>query len=721
MRSVLGALLETTVYSSAILCCILAFRRLFQKALSARLQFLLWSVFVLQLLLPVRIESGFHIEGLFPELPRPPVVAVQAQSPAAASPSRPDGASSSDPQSPAQGVSAEAAPKHGAPVWTTVLFGAWLTGAVAALGFTGASQTAFARRVRRATVENAPGAEAMLVRAKKLLDVRAPVRLVTAALPVSPAMMLLRGRSTLLLPDSLTDARTLGYVALHELVHFRRRDHLLLLLLALLRAVYWFNPLVHLGFSELRADMETACDARVLAVLDPAEKRRYLTALLRLFTENPQPAPGMAQATTRRLVERRMKGAFMKRKSTRAAWAAAVMLGLLLLVFCFTTACQAAPEAVPGATNSLSAALPESPGAGAASYAITGSGDTVTADNGARRLTFAIVDLGYASGSVVPPDALDAAAVAADAIARLTNAFGEQVESCAAYVTGYCYPEDGSDWFEVRFGAETFEAAQFIAYCSGAGQTTMLENLQHDRGLPESDDLDWSTVDVDAVGADALAAAKTFAQERLANGRAILEDSFFDGVQATFRGDDPICVDTYIHFDAGESYSLRVWHPSLTVTQVRVFPALPEGAQYEWWEIPEPEKPGVADLSAADYREVLAYCAENRVGQALAQSAGSAAERSAASRGYIHQLLEHAFGPQEFRWQLSEPMEPRLTRGDVFRLGGADGEYRYGVYLGDGRYAYADFDALTAATARITDGWGERFTEFRLIETAPQA
>jgi bla regulator protein blaR1 len=66
----------------------------------------------------------------------------------------------------------------------------------------------------------------------------------------------------------------------HEQVHVRRRDTLWNALVALLRCLFWFNPLVHLAASLVRVDQELACDAAVVE-RHPAARRTYAGAMLK--------------------------------------------------------------------------------------------------------------------------------------------------------------------------------------------------------------------------------------------------------------------------------------------------------------------------------------------------------------------------------------------------------------------------------------------------------
>jgi carboxyl-terminal processing protease len=75
------------------------------------------------------------------------------------------------------------------------------------------------------------------------------------------------GRAVILLPRQATtwDDDRQHMVLLHELAHVRRGDALTQLLAYLIRAVYWFQPLVWWAAARLRLEQERACDDLVLA------------------------------------------------------------------------------------------------------------------------------------------------------------------------------------------------------------------------------------------------------------------------------------------------------------------------------------------------------------------------------------------------------------------------------------------------------------------------
>ena len=69
-------------------------------------------------------------------------------------------------------------------------------------------------------------------------------------------------------------------VLCHERLHIRRGDLAGHLLAALLRSLFWFNPVMHLAARLHRLDQEFACDAAVIA-RHPGDRRRYGEAMLK--------------------------------------------------------------------------------------------------------------------------------------------------------------------------------------------------------------------------------------------------------------------------------------------------------------------------------------------------------------------------------------------------------------------------------------------------------
>ena len=72
----------------------------------------------------------------------------------------------------------------------------------------------------------------------------------------------------------------LEQVLSHERAHLHRRDHWIKPFAFTLLAVYWYNPLLWVGYILLCKDIELACDEKVLAELGEESKKPYSNALI---------------------------------------------------------------------------------------------------------------------------------------------------------------------------------------------------------------------------------------------------------------------------------------------------------------------------------------------------------------------------------------------------------------------------------------------------------
>lgn len=72
------------------------------------------------------------------------------------------------------------------------------------------------------------------------------------------------------------------YVIAHEKTHLSRKDHWWKPLGFVLFAVYWFHPLVWIGYMLFCRDIEMACDEKVIRDMSLEDKKNYSAALLSL-------------------------------------------------------------------------------------------------------------------------------------------------------------------------------------------------------------------------------------------------------------------------------------------------------------------------------------------------------------------------------------------------------------------------------------------------------
>ena len=354
----LNTLFEITIYSAVLFAAVTGFKLAFKNKLSPALHFTLWFLVIARLCIPMTIESGFHLFTVEQEKPLvqqqiPEVSAFDAPTPAAMREAAPSEALHSEASAPVQEpLPAADSPK---PVFTIASADALIALWVAGMAFRAAALLFGERRLHLAMAHNTLPTDA---RTRDIYDACCAELGIAHKLPLqsmagiySPALTVSL-KPMILLPANITDTLTDAQLACalrHELTHYRRRDHLLMLLLRLLTCVYWFNPIVWLMKRELMKDMETACDSAVTARLNGTERREYAMTLLALFSQpcRANSVLGMALSSAEKDAERRVREVFGAHRSKAPVKILAALLSALLLACCFTTACQPTPSQSP--------------------------------------------------------------------------------------------------------------------------------------------------------------------------------------------------------------------------------------------------------------------------------------------------------------------------------------------------------------------------------------
>ncbi|HYF82317.1 MAG TPA: M56 family metallopeptidase [Clostridia bacterium] len=83
----------------------------------------------------------------------------------------------------------------------------------------------------------------------------------------------------IIIPAAIAD-KDIDYIILHEQVHIERRDNLFRVVAVITACVHWFNPLLWIFLKCFFADMELACDAKVLKCLNERQTKEYARTIL---------------------------------------------------------------------------------------------------------------------------------------------------------------------------------------------------------------------------------------------------------------------------------------------------------------------------------------------------------------------------------------------------------------------------------------------------------
>lgn len=193
----------------------------------------------------------------------------------------------------------------------------------------------------------------LLDNAKHTLGISRTIPLLYSSQVSSPLTLGLF-RPTIILPieiDQHLTEKQLSLVLLHELVHIQRRDILWNWLAYGITLLHWFNPLIWLASKRMKADMEMACDAKVLAHLSPQDRNDYGLTLINVSQLSSKPL-GFSHSLGILENHRELKDRLiMIKEFTTMTLKKSLAFGLIFSAFAFAALAQ--PKTTSDETNNV--------------------------------------------------------------------------------------------------------------------------------------------------------------------------------------------------------------------------------------------------------------------------------------------------------------------------------------------------------------------------------
>ena len=331
---------EIFITSSVLIAALLLMRKLFRNSLSRRVQYALWALVLIRLLVPVNLPAmNFSVltaarpveKTVTETIADQPIYIPVAQEPLEEHP-----------------LAWKSAPEYtltkvGESVWVaqseqqtaveykrlapqTVLSWIWIAGSAILGAFLLTVNLRFWLWLRKAR------------KPYEVDDCKLRVYLVEAGLP-SPCLFGLFRPAIYLTPAAIETEESLRHVLAHELTHARHLDHLWTFLRGVCLAVYWFDPLVWAASAAAKKDCELACDEGALAKLDEEDRIPYGETLVSLIpvrqTVNPMLAT-TAMTTGKKHLKDRVSRIAAKPRQLVAAVVAVALLTVAISACTFT-------------------------------------------------------------------------------------------------------------------------------------------------------------------------------------------------------------------------------------------------------------------------------------------------------------------------------------------------------------------------------------------------
>ncbi|MFU1798167.1 M56 family metallopeptidase [Paenibacillus azoreducens] len=109
-----------------------------------------------------------------------------------------------------------------------------------------------------------------------------PVKVIVSSHATTPMVMGL-WKPFVVLPDTPLDEKELDMIISHELVHLKRGDLVMKLIILVVNAIHWFNPAAYVLNKQLNTLCELSCDEKVVRDMDMESRRLYGETLLKML------------------------------------------------------------------------------------------------------------------------------------------------------------------------------------------------------------------------------------------------------------------------------------------------------------------------------------------------------------------------------------------------------------------------------------------------------
>lgn len=263
--------LLASLLMSAIILIIMLCNKLFPKACPAKLRYAIWLVVLIGLIIPFRPVIG---GGLFTvQAPE----SVQLQSDNVKTVPVENAVTGTEAVQDNTDTGMTESSSAGSPVLPAAVF-IWICGIVAImiLAYHIWRYALFARMIKRWGVSGEDerilyvfeSAKEDLGLSKEKIDLK-------ICNFVSSSMLTGFLHPVILLPDKPFDEDELQLIFRHELIHYKRHDLFIKLLIVIVTCIHWFNPIVYWMCAAMQTDGEASCDETVLQNTDMENRRFY--------------------------------------------------------------------------------------------------------------------------------------------------------------------------------------------------------------------------------------------------------------------------------------------------------------------------------------------------------------------------------------------------------------------------------------------------------------
>lgn len=252
LRIIFANILYMAGVSSILAVIILLLRKIFDKKISPRWKFAMWTLLLISLIIPFRItlysknEFSYTFSSIIDFLDKVRNI-----------------------------LSVNSYGKILTIIWLVVmaiLFGVYLINSLVI------RQKIGKQEIKDERILN------LFQEAKQIMGIEKEIKLIEQNYKITPCIYGMF-EPKILLTNEITQKpdEVLKHIFMHELAHYKRKDLWLNKLLLIITIIYWFEPILWYCFKQIRQDMELKADEMVLAQLPEKQEKEYAKSLVSIL------------------------------------------------------------------------------------------------------------------------------------------------------------------------------------------------------------------------------------------------------------------------------------------------------------------------------------------------------------------------------------------------------------------------------------------------------
>lgn len=306
MSEILDYLVNTFVTSSVLILFIFMLRFIHKSKINPRIQYALWIIVAVRLIIPINSQWTLEINNIFPQVKTYDFIFdnnVNAYKTdqteyidANLSYSQNSTGYNSSTISNVENYERPLVIQSAVNQWslTNILVIVWLIGVISILGVFIIRNTYFYRNtIRGIKPYNLP--DDIYDGSAKMVGLKRKIPVCLSQKLTSPCLIGVINPIIILTENVIHDHRAIRLALIHEMVHYKQKDNIIRFIELILCAIYWFNPLVWLAAKAATNDAELACDSIVLKKINPSEHYNYCLTLLSIASNSKHMVTAMSE------------------------------------------------------------------------------------------------------------------------------------------------------------------------------------------------------------------------------------------------------------------------------------------------------------------------------------------------------------------------------------------------------------------------------------------